>query len=268
MGHNCGRQIPGERQAVFFFVKKLLVALLLPHTLILILLILSLVLILRRRRLGRILFVFTIFAFYFLSIRPVADLFLGGLENRFTLPQDIPRGVKHVLVLGGGTRNPRTTLPPSSRLTLSSQSRLLEGIRFLSRIENGVLILSGGVWKDNRLAVTGAETMQDLALQLGVPAEKILLELQSRDTLDQAKAAKSLLEDNPFLLVTSAFHMPRSMYLFRKAGLEPIAVPADFRGQREKPYGLFDLLPSPSSLQDTVLASKEYMGLFFYRIFN
>lgn len=253
---------------MLFVIKKILAAILLPHTFILILLILSLILILRKKRLGKILLVCAIAAFYFLSIRPVADFFLGGLEKKVPLPLEIPQGVNYVVVLDGGTRNPHTSLPPTSRLAFSSQSRLLEGIRFFNRIENGILVLSGGVWKENKLAVTGAEMMQDMAIQLGVPAERILLELRSRDTSDQAQAVKILLGDKPFLLVTSAFHMPRSLYLFRKYGLDPIAVPADYRGQRGKRYGLFDLFPSPGSLEDTVLASREYMGLLYYRFFK
>jgi uncharacterized SAM-binding protein YcdF (DUF218 family) len=253
---------------MFFYLKKILQAVFLPHTLILILLVVSLILIFRKKRLGRLLLLFTVVLFYAVSIRPVADGLMGGLERSQTIVRAIPTGVKTVVVLGGGLRNEGSNLSPGSVLGLSSLSRLLEGIRLLRQMEGGRLILSGGGWRGRRQLRASAVVMQEMAVELGIPADRVILEDQSRDTHEQAAALKSYLGKAPFLLVTSAFHMKRSLHLFSERDLSPLPAPADFRGNREKRYDVFDWLPSPHSLYDTILAVKEYGGLLFYRVFK
>jgi len=252
---------------MFFYLKKILQAVFLPHTLIFILLIVALVLIFRKKRLGRRLLLFTIVLFYAVSIRPVADGLMAGLEHSQVVVDTIPPGVNTVVVLSGGLRNEGAELPPDSILGISSLSRLLEGIRLYRRIENGRLVLSGGGWRGLRQNRASAAYMEDMARELGVPGERIILEDRSRDTHEQAVALKSLLGEESFFLVTSAFHMKRSVDLFIKQGMRPIPAPADFRGRQEKKYNVFDWLPAPHSLYDTILAVKEYGGLLFYRIF-
>jgi uncharacterized SAM-binding protein YcdF (DUF218 family) len=252
---------------MFFYLKKILQAVFLPHTLILILLVVSLILIFRKKRLGRLLLLFTIVLFYVVSIRPVADGLMGGLERSQTIVRTIPAGVKTVVVLGGGLRYEGSDLPAGSVLGSSSLSRLLEGIRLLRQMEDGRLILSGGEWRGRRRLQTSAAVMRDMAVELGISAERIILEDQSRDTHEEAIALKSFLGEDSFLLVTSAFHMKRSLHLFEEEGMNPLPAPADFRGKQKKRYDVFDWLPWPHSLLDTILAVKEYGGLLFYRVF-
>ena len=73
-----------------------------------------------------------------------------------------------------------------------------------------------------------AEVMARIAVLLGVKPQDIRLETDSRDTADEAEIIAKMIGREKFILVTSAAHMPRSMALFRKRGLQPIPAPADF----------------------------------------
>jgi len=253
---------------MLFVLKKVLQAILLPHTLLLILLIISLILTFRKKRFGKILLVISLVLSYGLSITPGADLLMKGLENRYISNESFIPKVQYIVVLGGGAKNPLASLPVTSRLGLNaSTTRLLEGMRLLDQQEDSILVLSGGGWSSRKLEVTSAQLMKEQALLLGINRDRIILEAKSRDTYEQAKTLMPRLKDKPFLLVTSAFHMPRSMYIFRKVGMRPIAAPADFRAQRRRGYRFIDFLPHPANLHSSVFASKEYMGLLFYRIF-
>ncbi len=72
-------------------------------------------------------------------------------------------------------------------------------------------------------------TSASVLLTLGLPADRLVLESQSRNTADSAARVVPLLGGRPFALVTSAGHLPRSMATFAKAGLRPVPVPADYR---------------------------------------
>jgi uncharacterized SAM-binding protein YcdF (DUF218 family) len=107
--------------------------------------------------------------------------------------------------------------------------------------------------------------MKKLSLFLDVPEERIILECGSRDTYEEAKEIKKLLGDQKFLLVTSAFHMPRSMNIFKKLGLNAIPAPGDFRAQGRAQLTVKDFFPW--GMEEANFAATEYLGMLFYRIF-
>ena len=93
-----------------------------------------------------------------------------------------------------------------------------------------------------------------------------ILEAQSRTTFESAKNIKQILGDEPFFLVTSSYHLPRSMEVFQKMGTKPIAAPTDFR--KEESYDILDFFPSARNLEKSDLALHEYFGILFYRIWH
>jgi uncharacterized SAM-binding protein YcdF (DUF218 family) len=103
-------------------------------------------------------------------------------------------------------------------------------------------------------------------IQFGVPSPAIVLEETSRSTAESAVNVGMLLRehDDPFFLVTSAGHMPRSLAVFRKQGLEPIPVPIDH--QLPKDWRKANLAPRPAALVVSDLAVHERLGLLWYRI--
>jgi uncharacterized SAM-binding protein YcdF (DUF218 family) len=114
----------------------------------------------------------------------------------------------------------------------------------------------------------------DLASAMGIPRERILLETNSTNTYENGVEIKKILGEEPFVLVTSASHLPRAIAVFQKLGLSPIPAPADFRAIRNKPHAnasmgelvkvMISALPSPDDLAHSERALHEYAGFTWY----
>ena len=105
--------------------------------------------------------------------------------------------------------------------------------------------------------------MKGLAESLGVPAKDILMETRSDDTASEAENVLPTAGHRPFILVTSAFHMPRSMALFQHLGMRPIAAPSNYVGRRDTKPFLLKILPSTSALLETETAWHEQLGMIW-----
>ena len=165
------------------------------------------------------------------------------------------------MVLGGGSRADKT-LTPEDRLGDASLKRLLEGVRLSRLLPQSRLVLSGG---DYQGISPDALIMQQVALDQGVPRDKIMLEAASVDTADQAKLLRDRLGQDPFYLVTSASHMTRAMRMFIRSGTQPIAAPTDFRAIWA-PFQFIDFFPQAGTLANTERAFYEYLGLWWAQI--
>jgi uncharacterized SAM-binding protein YcdF (DUF218 family) len=103
---------------------------------------------------------------------------------------------------------------------------------------------------------------------LGVDRQNLILETLSKDTEDEARFIHKIVGKDPFVLVTSASHMPRSMALFKKLGMQPIAAPTDYglrEGQEEALNpGMF--FPNVGELVNTETAVYEYLGLAWAKL--
>jgi uncharacterized SAM-binding protein YcdF (DUF218 family) len=163
-----------------------------------------------------------------------------------------------VVVLGGGKKE-APSLTPEDQLHEASLKRLLEGIRLCRQLPGSRLILSGG---DYRGETPVARIMGEIAVQYGFASSRLVLEESSWDTQDEARLLKTTLGEEPFYLVTSAAHMPRSMALFKKAGTHPIAAPTDFLALWES-LNSTTLLPRAGALGKTELAFYEYLGFLW-----
>lgn len=105
--------------------------------------------------------------------------------------------------------------------------------------------------------------MQQLALVVS-PGRQAVAEAQSRRTADHPGNIRPLVGNDPFVLVTSASHMPRTMRTFRNAGLEAIPYPTEFQVFGD--YGWDDWLPNADNLVTVQTAAKEYLGLVYYAV--
>jgi len=126
------------------------------------------------------------------------------------------------------------------------------------------LVLSGGTLSPRKIA-TGLG-MALLARELGVPEDAIVLENQSWDTQDEARLLKPILGKNRFALVTSAYHMRRSVLIFKRMGLDPIPAPADFMTKGSFQLGVRAFLPCPTALELSQTAIHEYVGTLWFTI--
>ena len=111
-----------------------------------------------------------------------------------------------------------------------------------------------------------AKVMADVASVLGISENDIVLEPDSKDTKDEAVLIQKIVENEKFILVTTASHIPRSMALFKKRGMQPIPAPIDHwvkERQRISPGSFF---PSTGELRKAERAIHEYLGLVWAKI--
>jgi uncharacterized SAM-binding protein YcdF (DUF218 family) len=248
-----------------FVIKKLAGLLTAPGALVLVLLVygfLRLVFSRSPQKKGLVWIGLGVGCFYAFSTAPLPNYLLGRLENGMT-PVTTAQGlggVKYIVVLSGGLR-PNEGLPPTSRLEESSALRVAEGVRLFHLLDDApTLIMTGaGPFEDI------GSRMAALAESLGVPPEKLVPENQARDTYGNAMGVRGLVKNQPFLLVTSAAHLPRSLRIFQKLGMKPIAAPGDFRHVRSS--SLSDYIPAGSHLINMELAIHEYLGLMYFALF-
>ncbi|HEY6125548.1 MAG TPA: ElyC/SanA/YdcF family protein [Steroidobacteraceae bacterium] len=192
------------------------------------------------------------------SLGVVARLLLNPLEQRYPAwsPGVSPAlTIDHIVLLTAWAGD-NPDLPAGVRLNDSSASRALVTMQLWRLHPQTTVIVSG----DER----NARDLGEVLLTLGLPADRLRLETQSRNTGDSALHVAPLLDGKPFALVTSAGHLPRSMATFAKAGLDALPVPADFR--LPGPVSAASFLPAPRALQASDLAVHEYLGLTWYRM--
>jgi uncharacterized SAM-binding protein YcdF (DUF218 family) len=134
----------------------------------------------------------------------------------------------------------------------------MEGIRLHRLLPGSKIILTGGIGFDGPPEAT---TLSRVAEELGVAKSDMVLEVESRDTKDHPLYVRHIVKEEPFILVTSAFHMPRAMRLFVKQGLAPIPAPAGHWKPAKEFWSPVNLFPSASGLRLAELAYHEYMGL-------
>ena len=198
----------------------------------------------------------------------VPNLLVRNLENRYTVfsPEYLQNKKRpvNILVLGGGHADDER-LPDNSQLAESSLARLAEGIRVHRLLPKSTLITSGYAGKSND--TPHAIVLANAALILGVDSSSIKMQKYPENTWQEAVAYKQNNGDSiNLILVTSAAHMPRAMYLFHKAGLNPIAAPANFLVKNEKKKDFFFWAPSSRHIEKTESAIHEYVGLLWYRV--
>jgi len=187
----------------------------------------------KRQKLGRALVTASALSLLVFANKSVAIFLLGPLEHRYqAIPEartatSLPAQVtacRAIVVLGGG-HSDTNELSRVNQLSTSALSRLAEAVRLARLLPEAQLIVSGNNGPDHP---SHAQILAEAALSLGIAPERIVRLDNTRDTDDEAQELARRLGHTPFLLVTSAWHMPRSMALCEKAGLQPIAAPADF----------------------------------------
>jgi len=246
-----------------FVFKKILSAFLMPVPVVAAILIIGVVCLWIRRResMGKILVTVGALLMMLLGYGPVSDNLLRTLEYKYHPFVEKKEGIKWVVVLGGGSSCDEG-MPPGDRLSPPSLFRLVEGVRLFREHPGSKLLLSGGAM----FSTKDAETMATVARVIGVPEEDIVLEAESLDTEDEARLIKSIVQDAPFILVTSAAHMPRAMTLFEIQGMHPSAAPAEYRIGSRECERLAPELPMVTGLQNATVAFHEYLGLFWLKL--
>ena len=257
-------------ESLFFIVAKLFWIAIQPLALVLVFLIVALLaLAIGRRRTATIVLIAAISLFYVAGWTNLGTMLTAGLENRFPAAPDPGSGsVAAIIVLGGGFEGDVTAARGGYALGQSGD-RFAEAAMLARRFPQAKIIISGGDGSLGGGFEADAVIAPRFFTRLGVPRSRLVLETRSRDTFENAVFTKPLIEgleeDGSVLLVTSAFHMPRAMAVFVKAGMIVTPWPVDFRTPGDTGFRPFDARPDVN-LSLITLAVREHVGLLAYRL--
>jgi uncharacterized SAM-binding protein YcdF (DUF218 family) len=253
---------------LFFLLSKTIGVLLIPSNLIIAIGVLGLILIWSRyRSLGQKLLASCVAALLICGYLPIGILLLVPLETRFS-PWNAEDGAPAGLIVLGGGIDPVLSAAHGTPVIASAGARIVVAAALAHQYPNARLVYAGGnanlIHNEAREADAAATVFESL----GIARDRLQIERQSRNTEENAKFSKAIAYPKPgerWLLVTSAFHMPRSIGLFRKArfAVEPYPVDWQTLGWSDAFALQNDFL---KGLSLTNLAVREWLGLIAYRL--
>jgi len=203
-----------------------------------------------------------------LTLLPIGDWLLRPLEQRFPRYQPCTGSnappLAGILLLGGGL-GAHTVAGRYEEDLNDAADRLRVAAQLAREHPDLPVMISGGQVFPRSGGRSEAEGTADILVEFGVPRERLHLETGSRTTAENAALVRRMQGDKPgyWLLVTSAFHMTRSVASFRHAGVPVIPVPTDWHVD-DKPELL--LVSAVGRLGEVDTAVREYLGLLGYWI--
>jgi uncharacterized SAM-binding protein YcdF (DUF218 family) len=228
---------------------------------------LGLVLVLLRRRSGPVVSGIALAVLVTATLSPVGNMLFTPLEQRFPYLEYPDQPIDGIIILGGSYDTVSHSY--QSEIVLQEDTEPVSVVPDLARrYPTAKIIFSGGSTETATPRPSEAAIVRQVFISWGIPAERILTEEQSQTTSENARFTARLLHPTPqsrWLLVTSAYHMPRSMGAFRKAGFNVLAFPA---GPRTHGWHEF-WWPSHTAadnLRRVDLAIHEWLGLVAYRL--
>lgn len=254
---------------MFFYLSKIAFFVVRPSNLLWISTVVGVILILvgrKRLGLGLIGASLALQALFFTT--PVPSLLLYPLEQRFQVPDLSKISPDGIIVLGGALETSIFNHHQGSAINEAGE-RMIVGAELARRFPEAKLVFTGGTGALFRGPSREADAASVVWNALGVSKTQLVYENQSRNTWENATLTRQLLKpapDQTWLLVTSAYHMPRSMGVFEAAGwTNVVAYPVDFRtdGTADRyPAVVFGSLSAGARRVDT--AVREWIGLVAY----
>ncbi|MEO3429836.1 YdcF family protein [Pelagibius sp. CAU 1746] len=202
-------------------------------------------------------------------LTPLPELALRSLENRFPADQANPGTVAGIIVLGGATDSGAVAAARGQVGLNGNAERLTTAVALHRIMPDRAIIVSGF---SGRLQPSGwneAEITRRFFEQLGVAMSKVRFEAQSRNTAENARFTTGLIGRDgaagarPWLLITSAAHMPRAVASFRAYGLPIVPYAVDYRTEPRHVVWPRDI---GGSLSLAEMALHEWLGLAVYFI--
>ena len=188
------------------------------------------------------LFVGLIFLFL-ISNSVVSNFLMSPLENQYRNQKNIDISkVEYILLLGG-----------------DFEARAYEVLKLSLKLKDAKIITSGYAGKK---LISDALDAKNELISLGINENRIIMQDKPKDTIEEAISIKKLINDKPFILVTSAYHMPRAIKIFKKQGLNPIAMPTNFMVKKQKSNSYLSI----NDLKKVTIAIHEYIGLAWLKI--
>ena len=203
----------------------------------------------------------------------VSEWLVRSLEWQNIPSQELPVA-DAVVVLGGGIKEWKEPRPWPD--LSEGGDRILYGAQLYNQYKGSILILSGGrIDWEKGIGPSESKDMAEIAEYLGVPRAAIIQDPNSRNTHENAVNVRKIMDESGIdrvLLVTSAMHMPRALWMFRREGIDATPAPTDFLTtkpalhERKLTAGeiLLNLLPDVQRIGKTTKALKEIMGMGIY----
>lgn len=251
---------------MFFSLSKILWWFVSPGNIILFVLCLATVLLfIRRQRLARWLFGILAVSAVFISTIPIGSWMITSLENRFPAVDTPPKHIDGVIVLGGVAN--QIVTHARGQVAISDAAERLTALAHLGyQYPEARLVFSGGSGLLFNQELKEGDVIAPLLKDIGFDPDRVEIENRARNTFENALITREFVKpkaSETWLLVTSAFHMPRAVGCFRKVGWESIVpYPVDFRST-----GIYVPTSIPqfsSRMSELELAIHEWLGLFFY----
>jgi uncharacterized SAM-binding protein YcdF (DUF218 family) len=258
---------------MFLFLSKLLPLFFYPLGLACLLMLVALVTLWKRPRWAAGAIATSLVVILVASNAWVSSSLVRSLEWQHLPPAELPQAPA-IVVLGGAIK---PKIPPRPWVDVADRGdRILHGAQLYRQAKAPILILSGGRIDWQGGGDPESSDMAQIATVMGVPSGAILQDPTSLNTYQNAVNVRKILDERKIerrvLLVTSALHMPRSLMIFKRLGINAIPAPTDFLVTAETEESqtwqsfLINLLPDPENLKSTTDALKEYIGIVVYRI--
>lgn len=225
----------------------------------------------KRTRAGTVLVTIGLAVLILFGEGTLSSRILKSLEYRYKpvephqVHQSQEAPLQYVVVLSAGHISDPNS-PLARQITWVGLVRLIEGIRFHKVLPGSKLVLSGDSAHD---PVPESGAMAKLAVELGVNEADIIVDPSAKNTEEQVQRVQAIVGQAPFMLVTSALHMPRAMALFEKSGLHPMPIPTGYYlrdGMSSEAFDLVDHLPRAESIRLAERAMHEYLGLAWSKL--
>lgn len=256
---------------LFFIASKLIWAFIRPETWLVLGLAWGCVLLARQKTLAaRRVLVVTLAAMVSIAVLPLGELLIRPLETLYPANPALTR-VDGIIVLGGGEDAHRSTYWDQVQLNEGAE-RFTAALALARHFPMAKIVFTGGSGSLRDAlgdGISGSTVAKRFFSEQGISARRLILESASRNTAENARLTFALVQPKPgqiWVLVTSAFHMPRAMRSFERVGWTGlIPYPVDYRSGRFVDDIGWDLAKNLKTLN---IAVKEYVGLLIYTITN
>lgn len=254
---------------MFFWLSKILWFIVNPFNIIMACLIAGWLMLFKKPAIGKRLIAAGLIIILVSGLNFVPRYMMRVLENRISAGI-IPDKIDGIIVLAGMVDMEASRY---GLIELTEQSdRIIEGVILARKHPDAKLILTGASGSlEQSEKLREADYLEKLAVSLGMVKDRLLIERKSRNTHEHAnELSKPLynLGNGRWVLVTSAFHMPRSFGCFKKNGITVIPYPVDYRTNSEDydKFSLLSLMPQIGNMNLFSIALHEWIGLVAYRL--
>lgn len=215
---------------------------------------------------GRVMLTSGIFLLLVLGVFPTGINLLTYWENRAPLLTDLPKKVDGIIVLGGSVSVRISELRGQVQLN-ENAPRISEMLVLAKKYPRAKIIFSGGDGNLFHISSSESAELKNLLKNMGFDTSRIIFEDKSRNTFENMEYSRELVKPKTgekWILVTSAFHMPRSVAIFNSNGWKVIPYPAGYLTEGNYRYWpTLDVLGNIYKLQ---VAVKEIVGIMAYRL--